>query len=114
MGETTCRNVIKLKLPKVCAHKYHIISKESGLARRLRPELKEKVAEYVQQGIVKASMVKHLIQVHVESTTSNIPENDRAYHPTSRDVQNYVRSALAGSQHSDIDQDNLKKKIAKW
>ena len=63
---------------------------------------------------MKADTIKQLLKVHVQSTTNDVKETDRAYYPTSRDIQNYVRAALGGAQHADIDQDNLAAKIAKW
>ena len=108
------REEINLTLPTENAHKYHKLTDETGLGRRLRPDLKQKISDYVRQGIVKPQPVQQLLEKEVELMAQHVPATDRAYHPLARDVQNYIRAALVQGEYSSLDEENLAAKIENW
>ena len=85
----------------------------------MHPAVKEKLYAYVAVGITSTPMMRRLLRQFVNDDLSlkehvNINKLDRAYFPTSRDIRNYIHSALVAGQYSGLDEENLQKKVAEW
>lgn len=99
-------------------HSFHQTRGPAGYAQRIHPKLIEKVYELVSEGITDTQEVKRILKnytLHTLCTNVQKPDmSDRAYYPTSADVQNHIYRAQKACQLSKLDQENLKIKVDMW
>ncbi len=122
LREELCNDVgeerIFVSLPKATAHTGHAVTKESGCANRVHPKVIEKIYDLVSMGITSAPLVRKTVKVFVEQelcTGTSLPDkHDRTFYPTRRDIRSHIHKALASGRYSQLDQENLEKKIDDW
>ena len=109
-----------ISLPTLAAHSGHLVGAEAGLSQRVNPCISQKINELVSEGIVDyhevkrtlAHYVKHVFPV-VEGIDSP-SEDDRAFYPSDKDIQNHIYMAKKARLLSNLDQENLHLQIEKW
>ncbi|XP_071821469.1 uncharacterized protein [Apostichopus japonicus] len=110
-------NVIHVKLPQIAAHDTHKVSLESGFSKHIHPEVRNKIDEYVAQGIISVPLIRKTLEhfVYNELCPDSKPlKHDRCYFPTNRTIRNYIHLALCKGRFSKFDQLNLEEKVKAW
>lgn len=85
------------------------------LNQPLDKELREKIGEYVSQGITNIRTIKVLLTTYVQQNIANsISIDSRAYFPKKRTIYNYVMKFIYQTKQSQVDQVALERKINVW
>ena len=127
---------IHLELPLSNAHTDHILTAQAAAGNHsfqgetvcvcscwnnvnTRNAVKEKLYAYVAVGIMSTPMMRRLLRQFVNDdlvSKEHVTVNklDRANFPISRDIRNYIHSALVAGQYSGLDEENLQKKVVEW
>lgn len=98
-------------------HSTHPTGGIYGMAQKVHPKLIEKVHQLVSEGVTNVSEMKRALDHYVKHDLcrSSPPDiDDRAYHPSTRDIKNHIYCAKSKIQLSKIDQENLRLKINQW
>ena len=115
MNTTTRYYVV---LPREEAHHaFHETQGAAGYGQRIHPKLVDKIYELVAEGITNTQEVKRSLKHYVKHILCPDPQpdiTDRAYYPTTGDIQNHVYKAQRHCQLSKLDQENLQLRIEQW
>ncbi|XP_065215356.1 uncharacterized protein LOC135842015 [Planococcus citri] len=102
---------ITLSKPSVHSHS----NWSSFLNQQLSNELKDKVNQYVNEGITHIRTIQKLLKSYVENNVSkSIPASSRSFYPTRKILYNHVLKYTYQTRASKIDQVALQKKIEDW
>lgn len=98
-------------------HKTHPTRGSHVMAQRVNPQITQKIAELVQEGMTNPQEVRKALNNYVRTVLciENPPDSDdRAYFPAYRDLKNHIYKAKRAMELSKFDQHNLNKKISEW
>jgi len=91
----------------------------AGLKMPIDNRVKQHIRELVAEGIFNAAEVKRHTEIFVKNCASISPKTslttmNRRYHPTRRDIINFIYRCRVAQMHSRIDQENLLLKLSSW
>lgn len=113
------KSIYYVSLPTEEAHhSTHPTRGANIMAQRVNPNIATKISELVGEGMTDphevSKALKHYVTTVLCATTSTPDPDDRAYHPTIRDLRNHIYKAKKSLELSKLDQQNLKLKIEEW
>ena len=108
------RLIYFVSLPVESVHSHRLI----GATRRINPDIRIKIHEFVADNITNAKIIKRLLRKHVQEQYSLDPVKphitDRSYYPLERDITNCVHSFISAGKYSHLDQLHLEKVVTDW
>lgn len=111
-----------VSLPTSAAHSGHLtgVGVEGGLSQKVNPCISKKISELVNEGMVDYHEVKRSLKHYVKHVLPVMKgidppsEDNRAFYPSDKDIQNHIYMAKRAFMLSNLDQENLHLKIENW
>ena len=101
-------------LPMESVHNHKLI----GATRRMNPRIREKILEFVSNGITSVKVIKKLLRKYALEEFVGDPvkphPGDRAYYPLQKDISNCVHAAISSGKYSQLDQVQLQGLVNEW
>ena len=112
-------SIIYLEVPLDTVHAHSTNSAAVLLSNEVNPSISEKIYNLVSEGYSELRVVKMLLRKYVKEELFKDKEQkpselDRSFYPLDRDITNHIRLAIARQKTSNIDQEELINRIAKW
>lgn len=103
-----------------CSHSTCYRSGDKMSSSGVNRSVIKKIGELVKEGITDYHEIKRSLTHYVKHVLPILEgidppgEDDRAYYPTSKDIQNHIYMAKRSQQLSHFDQENLQLKLESW
>ncbi|KAL5013792.1 hypothetical protein ScPMuIL_008062 [Solemya velum] len=100
LSDTTIRQlVIYATIASNEEHKNHAIGENAGYCQPLYGDIIRKIKELAEEGHRKVTSVKLLLAQYVrEHLAPDIPETNRRFYPTSKDIRNHIYHTVVGGR----------------
>lgn len=100
-------------LSKPSTHSHPVSS--SFLNQTLNEEVKQKIYQYVSEGITDVETIQKLLEVYVKTNiSSDIPTSSRSYYPIRKTIYNHVKKFTNQNRASEVDHVALEADIDPW
>jgi len=118
--ELTAEHYYFVSLPTLAAHSEHSVGVEAAFFQKVNPCVSQKISELVNEGMVNYYEVKRSLAHYVKHVLPMVEgidppsEDNRAFYPTDKDIQNHIYMAKKARLLSSLDQENLHLRIEEW
>lgn len=118
--DLTTEDYYFISLPTLAAHSGHSVGAEAAFFQKVNPCVSQKISELVNEGMLNYSEVKRSLAHYVKHVLPVVEgidppsEDNRAFYPTDKDIQNHIHMAKKACQLSNFDQENFHLKVEEW
>ncbi|XP_069128919.1 uncharacterized protein [Argopecten irradians] len=108
-SDTTIRQlVIYATIASNEEHKNHAIGENAGYCQPLDGDIIRKIKELAEEGHRKVTSIKLLLAQYVqEHLAPGIPETNRRFYPTSKDIRNHIYHTVVGGSMESSEEDQM-------